>query len=808
MRRMTLEQTAAEQNRRRPSDLVRLVCAVVLLTVLVGQATHLVGTTEINVFRLFSSLPTGLAPLFRVLEGVGTLWTVGLVAAAAIFGRRWRLARDLILSGLVAWGVSRVLGTDVVGQVGIHASLRTLTHTGVTPNFPLVRLAVVVAVIATAGPYVSRPTRRLGQVLIVSLIVAGMYLGTAYPIDLLGGLAVGWATAAAIHLIFGSPGGRPSNSQLQEALSQTGIEVTSVRLAADQESDGTIFECEDHTGRLQVKVIGRDELDAQLFAKTWRFVAYKEPPPPLQLSRVQQVEHEACMTLLADSGAVRVPGVVFVGRAGRGAALLVLRPLDGPLLRDLDPRAVTDTLLVEVWEEVAKLHAAGISHGALDGAHVVISSRGPGIASFAAATTAGSTVRRAKNIAELLASTAPLVGDDRAVVACGKVLGEAGLRSALPFLQAAALHRPTRSALRHRQLGHRLPGDGHPGEGHPGDGQRNVHQQLDGLRHAAAERLGIEPPALPQLQRLRPTSVLLAASSLLAVALLLDQVGNPTKVWASTQNAQWGWIATALVVSLATNIPYAVALMGTVPIRLPLWPTTELQLAMSYSNLVIPLLGGTGFQIRFLQREGADLPAAVAAGGLLSIAGTVVTQVPMFALAVWVSPDALHLGGVSINGILRTTALVVVVLGIVAALAFGVPRLRRAVVPPLKQGVATIWTALRTPRQLSLIVGGNLVVSLLYGFCLLACAQAFGATMSFWTALAISIGVGTIASLIPVPGGSAAAGAIGLSGILVGLRIPTDAAVAAALADQLVVTYLPAIPGWFATKHLLQSDYL
>jgi uncharacterized membrane protein YbhN (UPF0104 family) len=242
--------------------------------------------------------------------------------------------------------------------------------------------------------------------------------------------------------------------------------------------------------------------------------------------------------------------------------------------------------------------------------------------------------------------------------------------------------------------------------------------------------------------------------------------------------------------------------------RLPLWPTSELQLAMSYSNLVVPVIGGTGFQIRFLQRQGADLPAAVAAGGLLSVAGTVLTQLPLFALALWLSPDSLDLGNVPVNGILRTVALVVVALGVVAAVAFGIPRLRRAVLPPVEQALGTIWTALRSRRQLSLIIGGNLGVSLLYGCCLLFCLRAFDANLSFWTVLAVSIGVGTLASLIPIPGGSAAAGALGLTGVLVGLGLSTEAAVAATLANQLTVTYLPAIPGWFATRHLLAHNYL
>jgi hypothetical protein len=91
---------------------------------------------------------------------------------------------------------------------------------------------------------------------------------------------------------------------------------------------------------------------------------------------------------------------------------------------------------------------------------------------------------------------------------------------------------------------------------------------------------------------------------------------------------------------------------------------------------------------------------------------------------------------------------------------------------------------------------------------LMFCLFAFGASLSFWTILAVSIGLGTFSALIPIPGGGAAAGAVGLTGLLVGLRFPTEVAVAATLANQLVVSYVPAVPGFLATRHLLQRNYL
>ena len=605
-----------EPYRRRPSDVVRLVAAAAVLIVLVLQATNPPDATQVDVLLLFRSLPRGLVPLLRGLEDIGTLWMVGLLGAATLLARRWRLSRDLALSGSLAWAVSRVLGPDVVGRVGLGASLRALAHFGTTPNFPLVRLAVAVAVFATAAPYVSRPTRWLGAALVVILVVAGLYLGTSYPIDILGGLAVGWGIAAAVHLIFGSPGGRPSSGQIEAALPQIGIKARAVRLAREQSAGGTIFEGEDQVGPLVVKVIGRDDVDGQLLSKTWRSVAYKEPSPPLQLSRAHQVEHEACMTLLAGSAGVNVPEVVFVGEAGPGAGVLVTCPLGGQRLGELEAAAVSDDLLAGVWRMVAKLHTAGVAHGALDAGHVVVGNDGPGVVSFATATTADFGLRHAKDTAELLASTAHMVGDERAVAACIEGLGVPALVSAIPLIQPAALRPQTRSALSSHH--------------------RGVQKRVDELRNAAAAAAGVKAPELQKLQRFRPASVIMAASSLVAIAVLLDRVGPAANLWHIARHLQWDWAAVAVAVSLATNVPGAVAVMGTLPLRLPLWPTIELQLAMSYTNLVVPVVGGTALQIRFLQRQGSDLPTALAAGGLLSIVGSVLTRVPLL-LWLWLS---------------------------------------------------------------------------------------------------------------------------------------------------------------------------
>jgi glycosyltransferase 2 family protein len=248
--------------------------------------------------------------------------------------------------------------------------------------------------------------------------------------------------------------------------------------------------------------------------------------------------------------------------------------------------------------------------------------------------------------------------------------------------------------------------------------------------------------------------------------------------------------------------------MGTVPIPLPLWRTSELQLSMSFSNLAVPAVGGMAAQIRFLQKQGVDLASAVASGAVLMNAANIFTCILLLVVAVVLSPTDIHTGTIPTSEIVDIVVLVAVVAAIVLALIWFVPKLRNLVVPQVTSAVTTIWHALRSPRRVFELIGGNAVNAMLYAAVMLACLEAFGGSLNYWTILALNIIIGTIASLVPIPGGGTAVGSVGMSGALTAAGVPTEIAVAAVLANQLVANFIPAVPGWFATRNLLDRDYL
>ena len=98
------------------------------------------------------------------------------------------------------------------------------------------------------------------------------------------------------------------------------------------------------TASSRVRVLGRDEADAQLLSKFWRVArSTRTAVRRCTRTRLEDVEAQAYALLLAERAGVRVPPVVVAGTAGPGAALIASRPLAGqPPAPTSIPRTVTD----------------------------------------------------------------------------------------------------------------------------------------------------------------------------------------------------------------------------------------------------------------------------------------------------------------------------------------------------------------------------------------------------------------------------------------------------------------------------------
>src|SRR5262245_20323933 len=671
-----------EPYRRRPADALWLVVSIVVVTVCAFHHDH-PTRFEDDIFEALNELPNSFKGFFEALFELGTLWGVGLVVVAGLLARRWRLARDLALAGVLAWLIGRIMA-DLIGGASVGDTVDVVVRAGSTPSYPLVRLAVITAIVAAASPYLSRPARFLGVLAVIVVMPAAMYLGVASVMDIAGGVALGVAVASAVHLAFGSPGGRPTTNQVALALASLGVEADDVRLAPVQNLGRTLMLADGPDGPLDITVMGRDERDARWFNKSWRWLVYRDSGPTLFHSRLQEVEHEAYLLLRATREGVDVPDLVEVGQAGPDAAVLVTRTVQGTSFADMPAESVDDALLVRIWTAVGKLQDAGLAHGCLDPRHIVI--HDDGSVMFIGLRTASSAAppqRLGGDVATLLFTTAQIVGNDRAIDAAATALGVKQLADNVPYIQPSLVPREARRHL------------------------KGAKKTFDALRSAVAEKGGVEVPVLYEIRRVSRRQTLMFVGAAIGIWFLIGMVGGSVDDLVNElQNADWAWVVLAFFMWFIVEIGYAVSMLGAIPPAndVPFGPLTVLQVASAFLNLITSgMIAQFVMNTRFLQKRGVDVPTAVSASAVPPIAYTLVQIVIILLTASVGRSNGISLsdvgGSASDSGALRIVLLLIVGCVFAAGVILVVPKLRNKVLPAVRTTLHNLWTVFVSPRK-------------------------------------------------------------------------------------------------------------
>ena len=336
------------QRRRRGTDGARLASAILALVccVLVIRYDSRVDRAIIDVIH---PPPRSITWLVTVVYQAGSLGVVIALVALALIARRWVIARDIALSAAGTAAVSGIL----ILLLGSHGGRPSgIVIDGYDLSFPVLQIALFMAVATAALPYLARGVQRLIESFIALVALASVVGGHGLPLNVLGSLAIGWGTTAAVRLIFGSPLGLPSTHDVQLLLAELGIRSIDVRPVPRQVWGVAKFEATetwpaDSLGqRIGIAIYGRDAADARLLTKAGRFLFYRDSGPSLMITRVQQVEHEAYLTMRAGQVGVAVPEIVAAGTAGPSKdALLVSRLPTGKPLSEADLTNAGDAAL-------------------------------------------------------------------------------------------------------------------------------------------------------------------------------------------------------------------------------------------------------------------------------------------------------------------------------------------------------------------------------------------------------------------------------------------------------------------------------
>ena len=549
---------------------------------------------------------------------------------------------------------------------------------------------------------------------------------------------------------------------------------------------------------LLVKVFGRDAADGQFIAATW-YAIWHRGAKHVRAGRLEQVEHEAFLTLAAERAGVPVMTAIAAGETDQSDALLVLDANGRPLV-SLAAEDVGDELLRGYWHALVGLHEQGISHGNVGGHTLIVRSDGSAaLTDFGAAQVGAPANALRTDRAQLLVTAALAADTDRAVGTASDVLGDDGLAEVLPFLQPAAFDRDTRKAL------------------------HDQHLDLKALRKTIADRTDTEVPPLEPLQRVTWQSLLkLAVIGFLAYTLIsaFADIGIDTIIEEFKQ-ADWSWLLVALILSPISQVPQAFSTMGATMHEIRFMPVLMLQYGVQFIQLAIPSSAARlALEVRFWERAGVPSAGAVSIGAIDSFS-TFVIQILLIVLILASGFVSLNLpssspdsssgdsSGFNWQALLIAILLIAVALGI----AYLFPK-TRAKLHHFVDTVKAKWAdakealaVLRRPKKVLLLLGGNLIAQVMLAIILGVCLRAFGQSASLAGLILVNTFVSLFAGFMPVPGGVGVAEA-GFTAGLIAIGIPDAAATSTALAFRLVTFYLPPLWCAFAMRWLKQQSNL
>ncbi len=768
---------------RRASDVATVVVGVLLAAwgCLAFQHGYSLDQTAAS---LVTALPEWAVSLLLLVYSLGLVYAVILVAAM-IWARRGSALRDVTVAGVLA-----TLGT--LGLMALFDHLWPMPFPEFSdgvghPQFPVMRVATVAAVLIAGSPHLARPIRRLGWLIVVLTGLAAAALGFGEPSGAIGGLGISMVSAGGVLLAFGSPRGYPDIASVAEGLTDLGLPLTELRVDPDQSwgvrrlvgvaADG---------GEVEVKAFGRDATDSQFAAKAWRAVTYRGESGGLAYSRLQAAEHEALVTMLAGRAGVRVPEVLAAASPSGEVAVLATTRRGVPLV-NCDVDAVRDADLVRVWQDVVLMHDAGITHGSLDPNAVRWADDGPVIGDFSAGSLHFRERDAQLDVVRLLFGLATLVGVDRAVATAQEGLGPERLGAAFAYLQTPAL-----TSRERRQAD-------------------KASRVLKDLRARVVEATGVEVPEPVKLRRMSLRDVLTLVVLLLFVGAMIPVLAGVdyAELWAELQSATEWLLVVAVVLGQVTFIPQATAMMFAVGRSIPLRPMAILQSAIAFISFAIPgVAGRVTMNAAFLYKYGVPPALAVTQGGIDGFSGFIVQA----ALLV----PALATGAVSFNVTATSTSdvdwalvlAIVVVLAVATVLAvWRVKRLHERVLPVLKSVWGALAELVKSPSRAVGLFGSQVLVQVLWGLVLWAALHAMGAHLNLISCTVVVVATCLLQGVIPVPGGIGVSEAV-MTGFLVPLGVSSEIAMAATVVWRVSTFYLPATEGFFAAKWLEKRGYL
>lgn len=446
-----VERHHTEWVRGAPSDVLHAVVAVVSLLVVVVLGRwfdQVIVAAAAELLEGLEQLPRWLITTIAVAGGA---LTVGLLLAGvvvALTGRHWRLLANAVAAAGGAAAAAALLNPLVDASEAVTSAPGVTLIEGRVPSAALLAAATAVVVVTVTS--LPRLWRRLAWAAVVALVLL-RFLGAPLSFDaVLAGL-VGWAVGSVTVVVLGAPSRRPTAGSVLEGLAAVGVELAELTPASvDARGSTPYFGAAADGARYFVKVLGEDERSADLLFRLWRYLQPRNLGDQRPFSSLRRgVEHEALVATMARQFGVRTPVVAGVATAHPNGYVLVYESITGRSLDELEPEEMTDTVLDQVWAQLAELRVHRIAHRDLRLANVFLGADGQvSIIDFGFSELAAEDLLLQTDIAELLASSTSVVGVERALRAGVAAVGAGAVADAAVRLSPSRLSGATRAAMK------------------------------------------------------------------------------------------------------------------------------------------------------------------------------------------------------------------------------------------------------------------------------------------------------------------------------------------------------------------------
>ncbi|MEX1657345.1 lysylphosphatidylglycerol synthase domain-containing protein [Streptomyces pseudovenezuelae] len=847
----------------RPSDLMRLLVGVLALVVLLAIAAFAHGTTsglEQDINKGTGQAPDLLIRIAGLASSIAILLVPVAFAIERLIKRDGLRIADGVLAAVLAHGVT--LATDLWVAKGAPGSIQeALTQPSPGDIHALTDpvhgyLAPVIAYMTAVG--MSRRPRWRAVLWIVLMLDAFSMLVTGYttPFSIILTVLIGWTVAYGTLYAVGSPNVRPTGRTLIAGLRTVGFHpVSAAREEASETAENgdrgrRYFVTLEDGPPLDVTVVDREQQAQGFFYRVWRNLTLRGFATRSSLQSLRQaLEQEALLAYAAIAAGANAPKLIATSELGPDAVMLVYEHTGGRTLESLAEDEITDELLCNTWRQVQALQSRRIAHRRLAGDAILVDRSGAVILTdLRGGEIAASTLLLRMDVAQLVTTLGLLAGAERAVASAVSILGPDTVADCLPMLQPIALTRSTRATLRRlaRERAQRerdavLEASQQAKQARLEEATEDTRPVLEKpdkktvKAEARAEKRAIDEaieeareedlltqirhqvllirPQAPvepaRLERVKPRTLISFIAGAIGAYFLLTQLTH-IEFGPLVANAEWGWVAAAVLFSACSYFAAAMALLGFVPERVGFLRTVAAQVAGSFVKIVAPAaVGGVALNTRFLQRQGVRPGLAVASVGASQLFGLGCHILMLLSFGYLTGTEktpSLSPSRTVIAGLLTVAVLVLVVTSVPFLRKFVVTRVRS-----LFAGVVPrMLDVLQRPQKLITGIGGMLLLTACFVMCLDASIRAFGSegtSLSIASVAVVFLAGNALGSAAPTPGGVGAVEATLTVG-LIAVGLPKEVAAPAVLLFRLLTLWLPVLPGWLAFNQLSRKGAL